>query len=73
MHGCQTLGSDELHCLGGADILGGPWQQWLPELARTPAFPPDVLVYTLAPDSDAELRGKDGIRVERRFAVKGGL
>lgn len=38
-----------------------------------PAFPPDVLVYTLAPDSDAELRGKDGIHVERRCVVYGGL
>lgn len=33
--------------------------------------PSDVLVYTSAPDSDAELRGKDGIHVERRYAVYG--
>lgn len=29
-----------------------------------PRVPPDVLVYTLAPDSDAELRGKDGIHAK---------
>lgn len=38
-----------------------------------PVFSPDVLVYTLAPDSDAEPRGKDGIHVEGRFVVYGGI
>lgn len=29
-----------------------------PGAGPDPAFPPDVLVYTLAQDSDAELRGR---------------
>lgn len=38
-----------------------------------PHFTPNVLVYTLAPDSDAELSGRDGIDVESKFVVYGGL
>lgn len=32
-------------------------------------FTPNVLVYTSAPDSDAEPSGKDGINVDERLAV----
>lgn len=63
---------DALHCLGGVWHAGN--------LCHTgslcwswPCFPPDVLVYMLAWDSDAQLRGKDSIHVERRLAGYGGL
>lgn len=42
--------------------------QCLPVLFQIPFFSlPDVLVYTQAPDCDAELKGKDGIDVDIRF------
>lgn len=68
-----TLCSDTLYCLvGGVDFLGAQLLATVaPGSGLDPSLPPDVLVYTLAPDSDAELRGKDGIHVERRFAVHG--
>lgn len=69
MHGCHTLCSDVLHCLGGVDVLGACGCS----VSRCWSGPRFVLVYTLSPDSDAELRGKDGIRVERRFVVYGEL
>lgn len=78
VHGLQHLQSfhnpcsDALHCLGSVWHAGnlchtGSWcWSW-------PCFPPDVLVYTLAWDSDAQLRGKDSIHVERRLTGCGGL